>query len=596
MEQKIVKNTFFKFFFPALASSLMLSVISMTDLMIAGNFVGETALTTISLALPVIIYVQIVTALFGMGGAIVLSTCMGEGKREECNRIFTISTVSTLVISIVSLILGLLFLEPLILLLGGSQGPVMEQAKLYIGTLFCGMPFLMLSPVMAIFLRNDNEQKYAMFCVVSAGVGNILFSILFVTVFQGGIFGIALGTVVAELVCCILAGIRLFNKKRMFHLVRTKPDGRIFLSIIKPGLTLTAIFLSQILLTIVVNHVLCDYGGSQGMAVYAVIKYLINFLFAMYDGVTGAIQPMIGIYYGEKEENNIRYTVRYGFGVMFVIAAAMMLVMELLGGLLCGLFHVQTEQLIDMTVQAMRILGIYCLSTAVMTFMNAFYRCTGKEKISFGISLLDNLVFPIAFVLLFAKGLRWGTTGVWIGLLVAGYATMIVWLLYVLMKKQGLLFLKPEQFRRPDGEFHEIYSLKLQNMETMMADVTAYCDERKVTGRKKYFIHLVIEELVLNVVSMSKDRMKSSHYVDIRITPMGEEGTQLRIRDNLVQFNPADVSEGDAFQTAAEMSQEEDRVSELHGINTLGIGMVKKIAKDYSYRRTIGYNSFMVII
>ena len=62
MEQKIVKNTFFKFFFPALASSLMLSVISMTDLMIAGNFVGETALTTISLALPVIIYVQIITA------------------------------------------------------------------------------------------------------------------------------------------------------------------------------------------------------------------------------------------------------------------------------------------------------------------------------------------------------------------------------------------------------------------------------------------------------------------------------------------------------------------------------------------------------
>ena len=189
----------------------------------------------------------------------------------------------------------------------------------------------------------------------------------------------------------------------MFHLVKTKPDGRIFLSIIKPGLTLTAIFLSQILLTIVVNHVLCDYGGSRGMAVYAVIKYLINFLFAMYDGVTGAIQPMLGIYYGEKEENNIRYTVRYGFGVMFVIAAAMMLVMELLGGLLCGLFHVQTEQLIDMTVQAMRILGVYCLATAVMTFMNAFYRCTGKEKISFGISILDNLVFPVSFVLVFAK-------------------------------------------------------------------------------------------------------------------------------------------------------------------------------------------------
>lgn len=596
MEQRIVRSTFFKFFFPSVASSIMLSVISMTDLMIAGHFVGESALTTISLALPVIIFVQIISAFFGMGGAIALSIRMGEGNLEECNRIFSISMISTFFISILTLILGQQFLEPLILLLGGSPGIVMEQAKLYIGTLFWGMPFLMLSPVMVVYLRNDNEQKYAMLCVLVAGVGNILFSFLFVMMFHWGIFGIAMGTVVAEFLSCVLAGIRLFNKKRMFRLVRTKWDGKTYFSILKPGLTLAAIFLSQILLTIVVNHVLNEYGGSEGMAVYAVIKYLINFMFALFDGVTGAIQPMLGIYYGEKEADNLRYTVRYAFCAMMIVATIMLIVMGCFGKQLCLLFNVESERLVLMTVYAMQILAGYCVVTAVMTFMNAFYRCTGKENLSFVISILDNLVFPISFVLLMSKGMNMGFQGVWIGLLLASLSTFFVWLIYCLSKKNGFLFIKSEDFCRPSDEFHAIYPVQEKNIEKMLTDVTSYCAERELSVKREFLINLAIEELVLNVVSMAQESMKSSYYVDIRITPKEDGNTQLRIRDNLVQFNPADVSENEVFEMAAEVSRSEAELSESQGINELGIGIVKKIAKEYSYRRTIGYNSFMVTI
>lgn len=79
MEQKLVKETFFKFFTTALASSVTLSVLSMTDLMIAGNVVGEKGLAAVSLALPVVILVQIASALWGTGGAIVFSARLGEG-------------------------------------------------------------------------------------------------------------------------------------------------------------------------------------------------------------------------------------------------------------------------------------------------------------------------------------------------------------------------------------------------------------------------------------------------------------------------------------------------------------------------------------
>ena len=82
--------------------------------------------------------------------------------------------------------------------------------------------------------------------------------------------------------------------------------------------------------------------------------------------------------------------------------------------------------------------------------------------------------------------------------------------------------------------------------------------------------------------------------MDVRITPMEDGSTQLRIRDNLIQFNPADVGESDALGGAEEVLNREAVGN--GGVNELGISIVKKIAKEYSYRRTIGYNNFLVTI
>ena len=81
-------------------------------------------------------------------------------------------------------------------------------------------------------------------------------------------------------------------------------------------------------------------------------------------------------------------------------------------------------------------------------------------------------------------------------------------------------------------------------------------------------------------------------YADILIVP--EEGKlRLRVRDNLTQFDPtaSDVGDMDAARDGLMNDEEDDNL-----INDLGIGIVKKIASDYSYRRTIGYNNFMVVL
>ena len=68
---------------------MALAVVSMTDLIVAGQLLGSSAFTAISLALPVTIFVQIIAAIFGGGAGIVLSNLLGRGERGHCNRVFT---------------------------------------------------------------------------------------------------------------------------------------------------------------------------------------------------------------------------------------------------------------------------------------------------------------------------------------------------------------------------------------------------------------------------------------------------------------------------------------------------------------------------
>lgn len=132
-----------------------------------------------------------------------------------------------------------------------------------------------------------------------------------------------------------------------------------------------------------------------------------------------------------------------------------------------------------------------------------------------------------------------------------------------------------------------------EQMNILLPNVETFCADMEIPMKKEYYINLAIEELVVNVINMAADHAKShknskEYYVDIRISPTPDGEVGLRIRDNLTEFNPGDLSTDDMKELALK--------NENNVINELGIGMVKKIAKAYSYKRTIGFNNFSVIL
>lgn len=587
---KIIKRTFFKFFGPTLIASLALAIVSMTDLIVAGQLLGSGAFTAISLALPVTIFVQIVSAIFGGGAGIVISHLLGRGDRTGCDKMFTTALTSALVVGVAAGALGLAFLDPLILLLGGQPGPGMDNARWYIGILLLGMPFMILAPVQLTFLRNDSNPGYSMFCVLAGGVWNLIANISLVLVFHLGIAGIAIGTITSQLLSCVLSGLKLYRKKSSFHLVKGGWSLSYVAAMARPGLPAAMIFFFQVVLTVVINHTLAATGGDDAVAVYAVVKYLITFLYAFYDGVTGAIQPMLGIYHGEGELDNLRRTVKVSFRILLVLSVAITVALELGAPLICMIFGVEAGML-DITLAAIRIQALFCVTAGILAFLGAFYRCTGHAQVAMVIAACNNLVFPVAFILLLANFTQLGSNSVYWGLVLTDYATLLVLFVALrLLRKPGespVLLIPGEDPAAKDPVYQVLIQDKYEDIPRLTEEIDGFCEEHEVPMKKQYYISLCIEELVVNVIQMGFKKERDN-YIDIRVAVRPDRTVALRIRDDAVEFDPTQSQEASLGELMSGSHQEDH--------NELGLMLVKKVAKSYSYKRTVGFNDFMVVL
>ncbi len=587
--EKIIKRTFFKFFVPTLVSSIALAVISMTDLIVAGQLLGKEAFTAISLALPVTIFVQIIAAVFGGGAAIVLSNLLGQGDLKRCDRVFTTAIVSSVSIGLLAAVLGTVFLQPLVIFLGGKPGEMMESASQYIGILMLGMPFMILAPILQTFLRNDSNPRYSMFCVLVSGLWNLMVNIVLVVVFKMGIAGIALGTITSQMLSCILSGRKVFRKKSSFHFLPSGFRLREVRAIVQPGLPAALIFFLQVVLTIVINHTLMSTGGADAVAVYAVVKYLITFLYAFYDGVTGAIQPMLGIYYGERENENLRLTMRVSFRIMMVMSISITLLLMVCAPLICAVFGVEQDML-GMTMTAIRIQAVFCVTAGIIAFLGAYYRCTGHEKVAVLIAVCNNLIFPVSLILLLSNFTSLASNSVYVGLVLSDYGTLLVWYLFLYKyRKQGQshILLLPTDDRTSEHTYQVLIQDKYEDIAGISEQIDEFCQQHEVALKKQYYISLCIEEMVVNIIQLGFQK-EQDNYIDIKLTVQKDGDITLRIRDDATEFDPTQTEDLTIEQLSDEAHKE--------GHNELGIFLVKKVAKSYSYKRTVGFNNFLVVL
>ena len=168
---------------------------------------------------------------------------------------------------------------------------------------------------------------------------------------------------------------------------------------------------------------------------------------------------------------------------------------------------------------------------------------------------------------------------VYLGLVASDIATLLFW----------LLFRKAAVKKTHDEDtstiiFTKIIPLEEKNVHSLLEEVEKLGDEYDFSPKISYYISICMEEMVVNTMQMAKNDSKK-YNVDVKIKRLADGEVVIRIRDDFIEFDPTAKTAGSALEAAEEES-----------FNLLGIGIVKNVAKEYDYKRTIGFNNFRIVL
>lgn len=213
------RHTFFKFVIPSIIAFALSGIYAIVDGFFVGNTIGDSGLSAINITYPVSALIQSIGTGIGMGGAVYYSINTAEGNKKRANKFIAVSWWLLLIASIIFTLLTLFLATPILSLLG-ANGTVLAYATQYLKVIALGATLQILGTGLIPFIRNYGSSFWAMFAMLGGFVTNVILDYLFVWVFNQGMIGAALATIIGQGVTLLIAIIYSIRGKRGFIKIR----------------------------------------------------------------------------------------------------------------------------------------------------------------------------------------------------------------------------------------------------------------------------------------------------------------------------------------------------------------------------------------
>lgn len=286
------------FALPLMLSGILQLMFNAVDLIVVGRFSGSQALAAVGSTTALI---NVFTNLFigvSLGSNVLAARFYASKKDREMSETVHTSIMFAIISGIVMIFVGFFFSRPALLLMD-TPTDVISQAVLYMRIYFVGMPFFMMYNYGAAILRAVGDTKRPLLFLVIAGVTNAILNMILVILFDLSVAGVAIATVISQLISCVLV-LRCLRRSESSYQLRFSEltiKGyylkQIFQVGIPAGLQTTIINFSNVLLQSSVN-----YFGSTAMAGYTAANNILGFLYASVNAVSQACMSFTSQNYG----------------------------------------------------------------------------------------------------------------------------------------------------------------------------------------------------------------------------------------------------------------------------------------------------------
>ncbi len=400
--QAVMKNAI-----PAMVAMLMVLIYNLADTFFIGQTHNAYQVAAVSLATPVFLMFMAVGTVFGIGGTSVISRAMGEGRTEYAKKVCSFCMWACVIVGIGMSALFLLFMNPLLSLIGASED-TWEYARSYLTIVSCSGVFVLISNCYSNILRAEGQATKAMVGQVMGNLLNVVLDPIMILGFGWNITGAAIATVVGNVAAAgyyiiyFLRGESSLSIRIRDFSVKDKIGSSVLAIGIPASLASVLMSISQIIM----NGLMAGYGDMALAGIGVAMKItMITGMIAM--GIGQGIQPILGYCVGAKTWERYKKIMRFSLVFAFILGLVMTVLCYLFTNQIVGVF-LSDESAFAYAVRFARILlttstlfGVFYVMTNALQAMGA-----AVSSLIINLSRQGLIYIPALFILKAALGVN----------------------------------------------------------------------------------------------------------------------------------------------------------------------------------------------
>lgn len=403
MGEGSVKKLMVQMAVPALVGQVINLLYNIVDRIYIGHIpgIGGLALTGVGLFTPILMLLTAFAMLAGAGGAPRAAIAMGQGDKDKAEKIMGNCFTVLMILAVILTAAFNVLLPTLIRLFGGSDS-TLPYAVAYGRIYVMGSVFVLTVMGMNTFITTQGFAKISMLTTVIGAVINIVLDPIFIFVFDMGVSGAAIATVLSQAVSAIWILKFLTGKKSILRLKfrNLKLERAIILPCLGLGVSSFIMVSTESILSISFTSSLSRFGGDVAVGAMTVLTSINQLITMPLSGVCQGGQPLISFNYGAKKLDRVKEAFFCQFGVCVAYTTVFWLLLMLFPNVFAGIFT-SDMGLVSYTAWALRIFLAGAFSVGFQISCQQAFMALGQAKISLLMACLRKLILliPMIFIL-----------------------------------------------------------------------------------------------------------------------------------------------------------------------------------------------------
>lgn len=425
----LINRKFRELFIPSTLLILSDNLVVVLDAALISLLLGFNYLSIVQISYPFVYLFALVYWMVGHGGSILCSIARSDFDEDESNRIFTVSIIGAVLISLLFTVSYFLFPDAYLQLIC-SDTHLWPSIQQYLNYFILSCPFITYTSCMAFFIKYYGFIKLQFRAFLMANVINIVLDFIFMKYLNLGISGASLAMFLGFLCASIYISSYFFSAKKSIRFVKVNAVVffRYLVNICKFGFSTASVNLFAAFQLILINLLLMGLAGTVGLDALNICMNISEIVVIFVMGTIDSIVPIVSVYFEEEDYNGVDYVCNKAVKIIIAISLFFLMLFAVFPDIVLYLFNIQNPEYVPAILSSVRLFALSFVGTSINLFYIFYCQAVQYNKLAYILSVLEILVFPVFFAYLLSDLM--GLMGVPISFSFCEYSIILIIFIY----------------------------------------------------------------------------------------------------------------------------------------------------------------------